>query len=98
MHGHTPGTNTVLLIAITMSYLADQNFSQVSIWHIALYICMYISNISVMRLVVITHIISHSVAGDQGLPSVYAKLTNIIWDASKPFRVCYKPRGDKDKN
>ena len=41
-------------------------------------------NISVIRLVVITQMISHHVAGHQGLPSVCDKLTNTISDAYKP--------------
>ena len=39
---------------------------------------------SVIRLVVITQVIRHPIAGHQGLPSVRAKLTNTIWDAHKP--------------
>ena len=54
-------------------------------------------NISVIRLVVITQVISHHVSGHQGLPSVLAKLTNTISDAYKLSRVCYRPRGDKQK-
>ena len=42
------------------------------------------SNISVIHLVVITQVISHSVAGHQGLPSVHAKLTNRVLDAYTP--------------
>ena len=38
MHGHTPGTITALLMAKIVGIVADQEFSQVSIWHIALYI------------------------------------------------------------
>ena len=41
-------------------------------------------NISVIRLVVITQVISHSAAGHQELPSVCAKLANTISDAYKP--------------
>ena len=41
-------------------------------------------NISVIRLVVFTQVISHSTAGHHGLPSVHAKLTNIITDAYNP--------------
>ena len=54
-------------------------------------------NISVIRLVVITQVISHHIAGHKGLPSVCAKLTNTISDVYKPSRVCYRPRGDKQK-
>ena len=42
IHSHTPGTNTVLLITKMIGFVADEKFSQVSIWHIPLYICMYI--------------------------------------------------------
>ena len=38
MHGHTSGTNTVLLITKMIVFVADQKFSEVSIWHITLYI------------------------------------------------------------
>ena len=38
-------------------------------------------NISVILLVVITQVSSHSVGSHQGLPSVRAKLTNAIWNA-----------------
>ena len=41
------------------------------------------SDLSVIRLVVITEVISHSFAGHQGLPSVHAKLTNTIWEELK---------------
>ena len=58
MHGHTPGTNTVLLITNMIGFVNDEKFSQVSIWHIALYICIYVHfNISEIRLVVITQVI-----------------------------------------
>ena len=55
-------------------------------------------NISVIRLVAITQVILHQVAGHQGLPSVCLKLSNTISDACKPSWVCYGPRGDKPKN
>ena len=56
------------------------------------------SNISVIRLVVISQVNSHSITGHQGLPSVHAKLTNTILDAYTPSCVCYRPCGDKQKN
>ena len=34
MHGHTPGTNTLLLIAKMIDFVGNLNFSQISIWHI----------------------------------------------------------------
>ena len=54
-------------------------------------------NISVIHLVVITQVSSHSVGNYQGMPSVCAKLTNTIWDAYKPSWVCYGPLGDMQK-
>ena len=55
-------------------------------------------NISVIRLVVITQVISHTIAGHQGLPSVRAKLTNTFLDAYEQTRVCYRPHSGKQKN
>ena len=40
---------------------------------------------NIIHLVVIPQVISHSATGHQGLPSVHAKLINIISDAYKPF-------------
>ena len=41
-------------------------------------------NIRVIRLVVITQVIGHHIAGHQGLPSARTKLNNAILDAYKP--------------
>ena len=81
---HSTGTSTVLLIIKLMCFVVDQKFSQVShVTHIILHILLYIhSNVSVICILVITHVISHSVGDHQGLPSVHAKLTNTISDAS----------------
>ena len=57
MHGHTPGTNTVLLITKMIGFVADEKFSQVSILaHSIIHLYAYL-NMSVIRLVVITEVI-----------------------------------------
>ena len=78
-------------------FVADQKFSQVSIWQIALLHLYVHFNISVIRLVVINQVIWHHIPGHQGLPSVHAKLINTIWDAYKLSWVWYGPCGDKQK-
>ena len=40
MHGHTPLTNTVLLITKMIGFVANQNVSQVSIWQIRTLPCI----------------------------------------------------------
>ena len=50
--------------------------------HIILHILLYVHlNISAICIVVITLVMSHSIGGHQGLPSVHAKLTSIFSDA-----------------
>ena len=102
MYGHSPGTKYGPSDnKKKMRFIDDQKFSYVGVQmaHNNIYTLYVHSNImSVIRLVVITQVISHSVAGHQGLPSVHAKLTNTIMDAYTPSCVCYRPHGDKQNN
>ena len=70
MHGHTPGTNTVLLITKMIGVVDDQNSQNMAHSLIHFYVHF---NISVTHLVVITQVSSHSVGSHQGLHSVHAK-------------------------
>ena len=56
MHGHTPGTNTVLLIAKMIGFVADEILSGVHMVHSIIHLYVHF-NMSVIRLVVITQVI-----------------------------------------
>ena len=66
--------------------------------HIIMQTLSYVhSNISVICIVMITQVISHSVAGHQGLRSVRAKPINAILNLFSLSLVRYRPCGDKQK-
>ena len=58
MHGYTPGTNTVLLIAKMIGFVDDENSASPGVHMAHSIIHLYVHfNISVIRLVVITQVI-----------------------------------------
>ena len=56
---------------------------EVKLKHVLYFLYVH-SNIHVIHLMVITQVISHSVAGHQSLPSVHDKLTSTVSDAYTP--------------
>ena len=66
-------------------YRRSKILTGVHMANIILHIFLYVhSNMSVIHLVMITQVSSHSIAGHQGLPSVHAKHTNTILYAYTP--------------